>query len=171
MRPDRCRWKRCRRDGAMTYLGRPICSVHWAQFCQPEEAGRLDAALERIGMTSEQRDRANRRAMPAGPATFIIACVAGTLMVLAGFAQPRRARPAESPAPREPFALTFLDYCWTPLPPDAWRMRSRSFGTWNLCMTGPGEPAGPYARAYFDTDTDGDVDLRDWSRMQLHWER
>lgn len=156
----------------MTYLGRPICFVHWVQFCSLEDAGRLDAALAKIGMTREQRDRANRRAMPAAPAPFMLACLAAAILaLLSGCVQPHRAVPAETPAPREPFAPTFLDYCWQPLPPDAWRMRSRSFGTWNVCMTGPGEPAGPYARAYFDTDTDGDVDLRDWSRMQLHWER
>lgn len=70
-----------------------------------------------------------------------------------------------------PFAPTFLDRCWSPLRADDWLLRSRSFGTWRLCMTGPREPAGPYAVAYFDVDADRDVDLVDFAALQRHWHR
>ncbi len=73
------------------------------------------------------------------------------------------------PEVREPFAPTYLDRCWIPLPRGEWKLRSRSFGNWGECMTGPGEPAGPYAKAYFDTDGDGDVDLLDFAELQDNW--
>ena len=47
----------------MGYLGRRLCARHWAEFCRIDDEGRLDAALARIGMTREQRDRANKKAL------------------------------------------------------------------------------------------------------------
>lgn len=94
------------------------------------------------------------------------------LVLALGACAPQADRPtATQPAPQEPFAPTFLDRCWQPLPPDAWRLRSRSFGTWRRCMSGPREPAGPYAVAYFDVDLDGDVDLVDFAALQRRWTR
>lgn len=60
---DRCSCKRCPNEAAMGYLGRRLCARHWAEFCRIDDEGRLDAALARIGMTREQRDRANKKAL------------------------------------------------------------------------------------------------------------
>jgi len=168
---DRCQWKRCRSAGQLTYMGRPLCDRHWAEFCRLDEDGRLDAALARIGMTREQRDRANRLALGTPLLPFALSACVLAVVLVSGCTQPRPVAPDKTPEMREIFEPSFLDLCWYPLPADAWRLRSRSFGNWHLCMAGPGEPAGPYAKAYFDTDADGDVDLMDFARLQRGWQR
>ena len=68
------------------------------------------------------------------------------------------------------FGPTFLDRCWIPLEPDNWQTRSRSFRNWQVSMSGPDTAACPYGRAFFDIDGDNDVDLYDFSQLQLNWE-